>query len=130
MAAKDIDGIQRLLSEDFVLDYVHADASQETPISAEGTRLFWPAWFAAFTESDFEGTRTIVAAEVVVTQWIFTGTHDGRLEPLAFDPPLEPTGRTIRFLGASFYDISDGLIQRETLSMDLATLMVELGADL
>ena len=93
MAAKDIDGIQRLLSEDFVLDYVHADASQETPISAEGTRLFWPAWFAAFTESDFEGTRTIVAAEVVVTQWIFTGTHDGRLEPLTFDPPLEPTGR-------------------------------------
>ena len=130
MAAGDMDGIQRLISDDFVLDYVHGDASQERPLSAENTRLFWPAWFAAFSESDFEVNRTIAAEEVVVTQWVFTGTHDGRLEPPAFDPPMEPTGRTIRFRGASFYEISNGLVQRETVYMDLATLMVELGADL
>ncbi len=34
------------------------------------------------------------------------------------------------FRGVSIYDIGDGLIQRETSYMDLATIMVELGVEL
>jgi hypothetical protein len=34
------------------------------------------------------------------------------------------------FRGVSIYDISAGLIQRETAYMDLATIMVELEVDL
>ncbi len=111
---------------DFVLDFVHGDAFEDGPLSAEDTAKFWPAWFAGFPEMDFEVTRTIAAEDVVVTQWIFTGTHSGRIEPPIFERGLEPTGRTIRFRGVSVYDVSDGLIQREAMYIDLATLMVEL----
>ena len=95
----------------------------------EETKRFWPSWFVAFPEYDFEVTRTIAAEEVVVTQWDFTGTNSGPLELPFFEKPIEPTGRTVRFRGVSILDVSDGLIQRETLYMDLATLMVELGVE-
>ena len=66
---------------------------------------------------------------MVVTQWVFIGTHTEPLGPPVFDEPVAPTGRTIRVRGVSVYDVSDGLIQRETLYIDLATVIVELGVD-
>lgn len=123
----DVQRMQALRSPDFVLDFVHGDAFEDGPIPADQVEKFWPCWLAGFPEMDYEVTRTIVAEEVVVTQWIFTGTHTGPLEPPVFERRMNPTGRTIRFRGVSIYDVSDGLIQRETMYMDLATLMVELG---
>ena len=95
-------------------------------LSQEETNHFWPAWFAAFPEMDYEITRTIAAPNVVVTQWAFTGSHTQTLGAPVFDPPQQPTGKTIRIRGASVYDIQDGLIQKETMYIDLATLWVEL----
>ena len=43
---------------------------------------------------------------------------------------MPPTGKTIRIRGVSVYDLDGGLIQRETLYLDLATLLVELGVTL
>jgi hypothetical protein len=63
-------------------------------------------------------------------QWVFTGTISQTLGPSIFDPPVPPSGRTIMIRGVSIYDISEGLIKRETTYMDLATLMVELGVEL
>lgn len=126
LAAGDGQKMHTFRSSDFVLDFVHGDAFEDGPLSAEDTDKFWPAWFAGFPEMDFEVTRTIAAEDVVVTQWIFTGTHSGRIEPPIFERGLEATGRTIRFRGVSVYDVIDGLIQREMLYIDLATLMVEL----
>ncbi len=37
-----------------------------------------------------------------------------------------PTSEANRLCGVSVYDVSDGLIQRETMCMDLATLLVAL----
>ena len=75
-------------------------------------------------------TRTIAAETVVVTQWTFTGTHSGPLGPLFPGATDRPLGSTIRLRGLSIYDIGDGLIQRETAYIDMATLMVELGVEL
>ncbi|MFQ5794939.1 MAG: ester cyclase [Candidatus Bipolaricaulia bacterium] len=130
LAAQNNDRMDSLRSQDFVLDYVYGDAYGARPLSVEETKKFWPSWFAAFPEIDYEVIRTIAAEEVVVTQWIFTGTNSGPLEPPIFENRVEPTGRTIQFRGVSIYDVSDGLIQRETTYMDLATLMVELGVEL
>ncbi len=127
LTAGDSERMNALRSPDFVLDFVHGDAFEDGPLSADETERFWPSWFAGFPEMDFEITRTIAAEDVVVTQWIFTGTNTGPLEPPIFEPHREPSGRTIRFRGVSIYDVSDDLIQRETMYMDLATLMVELG---
>ena len=130
LAAQDTEAMSDLLSNEFVLDFVHRDAFETRPTSAQETQLFWPTWFAAFPEFDLEVTRTVAAEEVVVTQWIFAGTHTGSLDSPLFEKRLEPTGRTIRLRGVSVYDVVNGRILRETLYIDLLTLMVELGVEL
>jgi len=130
LAAQDIAKIHSLHSPDFVLDWVYADAFENPARSAEETKAFWPSWFAGFPEMDYEVIRTIAAEDVVVTEWVFTGTNTGPLDPPVFENRREPSGRTIRFRGVSVYDVSDGLIQRETTYIDLATLIVELGVTL
>ena len=130
LAAGDTERMNTLRAPDFELDFVYGDASASGPLSSEETKQFWPAWLVGFPEKDWEVTRTIAAEDVVVTQWIFTGTHSQALGPPIFEPPVPPSGRTIMFRGVSIYDISGNLIKSETTYMDLATLMVELGVDL
>ena len=130
LAAQDSAAMAALRAPDYALDYVHLDAFAGKPQSAEETAGFWPAWFAGFPEMDFEITRTIAAESVVVIQWVFTGTQSGPLEPEVFGRQIEPTGRTIRLRGVGVYDVHEGLIQRETLYLDYATLWVELGVEL
>ena len=122
LAASDSDRMDSLRSTNFVLDLVYGDAFETGPLSVEETKRFWPSWFAGFPGFDFEVIRTIAAEEVVVTQWIFTGTHTEPLKPPVFEKVREPTGRTIRFRGVSFYDIKDSLIERETMYMDVVVL--------
>ena len=129
LASGDSERMNALRSQDFVLDFVYSDAFESGPLSEEETEAFWPAWFAGFPEMDFQVTRTISAEKVVVTQWVFTGTNNGPLASPIFESGRDPTGRTIRFRGVSIYDVQDGLIERETTYMDLATLMVELGME-
>jgi steroid delta-isomerase-like uncharacterized protein len=119
--------MEAMRTADFILDWVHADAFENKPLTHQETNRFWPAWFKGFSEMDYEVTRTIAAETVVVVQWTFTGTHDGPLGMPIFDPPLQPTGKTIRLRGVSVFDLGDLLLQRETMYIDLATLWVELG---
>ena len=130
MAARYSVRMESLRAKDFTLDFVHSDAAEREPLSAEETRMFWSFWFDAFPELDWEVTRTIAAPSVVVTQWVFTGAHTGPLEPSILGDCVEPTGKTIQLRGASFYDVSEGLIQRETAYLDFATLVVEMGVEL
>lgn len=128
LAVQDTATMQSLHAKDYVVDWVYGDAFENSPSSAEESAAFFPAWFAGFGEIDYEVKRTIAAEEVVVTEWVFTGTHTGPLGPPVFEERLAPTGRTIRFRGVTIYDVCEGLIQRETIYLDLATLIVELGA--
>ncbi len=127
LATADSAAMAGLRTADFVLDWAHGDAFADTPLSAADTAAFWPAWFAAFPEMDYEVTRTIAAETVVVTQWVFTGTHAQPLGPPVFEPAVLPSARTVRIRGVSVYDVVDGRIRRETAYLDLATLLVELG---
>lgn len=126
LAAGDSQAMESLQAQDYVLDFVTQDAWGSGPLTGEEPRNFWAAWFEGFPEMDFQVTRTIAAEEVVVTQWVFTGTNTGPMPPI-IEPQPEPTGKTIRFRGISVYDVADGLIQRETTYIDLGTLLVELG---
>jgi steroid delta-isomerase-like uncharacterized protein len=130
LAAGDTDRMNALRTADFELDFVYGDAFASEPLSSEETKEFWPSWLVGFPEMDYEVTRTVAAEEVVVMQWVFTGTHSQILGPPIFEPPVPPSGRTIMFRGVSIYDVGEGLIKRETTYMDLATIMVELGVDL
>ena len=128
LAARDLETMRSLHAEDYVVDWVYGDAFESPPRSAEESAAFFPAWFIGFDEVDYEVKRTIAAETVVVTEWVFTGTHTGPLGPPVFEEQLDPTGRTIQFRGVTVYDVNEGLIRRETTYMDLATLLVELGA--
>ena len=130
LAAGDTERMNALRTPEFELDFVYGDASASGPLTSEETKQFWPSWLVGFPEMDYEVTRTIAAEEVVVMQWVFTGTHNEPLGPPIFEPPVPPSGRTIMFRGVSIYDLRAGLISRETTYMDLATLMVELGVEL
>jgi len=129
IAAGDSEGMDALCAPDFSMDLIHRDAFEQEAISHEEARAFWPSWFASFPEMDYQVTRTIAAETVVVTQWVFLGTNSGPLTAPVFGQDMEPTGKTIRFRGVSIYDVEEGLIQRETLYLDLATLFVELGVN-
>ncbi|MGI9529997.1 MAG: ester cyclase [Acidimicrobiia bacterium] len=128
MAVQDSEAMQSLHAQDYVVDWVYGDAFRNPPASAEESAAFFPAWFIGFDDIDYEVKRTIAAETVVVTEWVFTGAHVGPLGPPVFEEQLDPTGRTIQFRGVTVYDVGEGLIQRETIYMDLATLIVELGA--
>ncbi|MGD8462987.1 MAG: nuclear transport factor 2 family protein [Anaerolineae bacterium] len=130
LAAGDSAGMDAYRASDYVLDLVQRDAFEQGALSHEETNAFWPAWFASFPEMDYEVTRTIAAETVVVTEWVFLGTNSGPLTVPVFGRDMDPTGRTIRLRGVSIYDLQDGLIRRETLYLDLATLLVELGVTL
>jgi len=129
LAAGDSQSMDVLRAQDFVLDFVTQDAWGSGPLTGEEPRNFWSAWFDGFPEMDFQVTRTIAAEAVVITQWTFTGTNTGPVPPI-IESQLEPTGKTICFRGISVYDITAGLIQRETTYIDLGTLLVELGVEL
>ena len=127
---RDNEAMQRLRAPDFTLDWVHGDVFANVPLTRDKASQFWSVWFAAFSEMDYEITRTVAAENVVVTQWPFTGTHTGSLSDPVFDSPQGPTGKTVRLRGVSVYDIDAGLIQKETMYIDLATFYVELGVTL
>jgi steroid delta-isomerase-like uncharacterized protein len=130
LAAGDSQAMDAFRATDYVLDLVQRDAFEQGALSHQETQAFWPSWFASFPDMDLQVVRTIAAETVVVTQWVFMGTNSGPLTEPVFEPEIEPTGKTIRFRGVSIYDVQGGLIQRETLYMDLATLFVELGVTL
>lgn len=130
LAAGDSRGMDVFRAPGYVLDLVQRDAFEEGALSHDETRAFWPPWFTSFPEMDYLVTRTIAAETVIVTEWVFVGTNSGPLTTPVFGRDIEPTGKTIRLRGVSIYDVQDGLIQRETLYMDLATLFVELGVTL
>jgi predicted ester cyclase len=124
----DADTLHSLRTDDFTLEFVHGDAFEDAPMSLEETRQFWPAWVAAFSEMDYEVTRTIAAPEVVVVQWVFTGIHTGEIGEPVFNPPAPPSGRAFRLRGISVYDFAGASIHKETIYIDQATLMLELDA--
>ncbi len=129
LSANDSARMSNLRAPTFVLDLVHRDAFESAPLSSEAAEHFWRAWFTAFPDCDYELTRTIAGQGVVVSQWMCTGHHTGRLESDILAMPVDPTGRAIRLRGVSVYDVRDARIERETVYLDLATLMVELGAE-
>ena len=115
----------------FELDFVHGDAFRERPRDAYETARFWPSLFTAFPRLEYEVLRTVAAPDLIVTQWLFTGINDGPLHPPLFSPAedgeLPARGRAVRLRGCSVYDLEGDRLRRETLYMDYATLLVELG---
>jgi predicted ester cyclase len=128
-AAQQEERLHVLRAGNYQLDAVYLDAYGVAPQALpEGTDIY-RSLFSACPDGDLAVTRTIAGAEVVVQEWTFSGTHSRRAEHWALHGQRhdQPTGKEVRLRGVSLYDIVRGLIQRETIYLDHATLLVELG---
>jgi predicted ester cyclase len=113
----------------YQLDAVYLDAYGASPQAEPGGTDIYRSLFRACPDGDLAVTRTIAGTEVVVQEWAFSGTHTGRSEHWALCDQRhdQPTGSRVRLRGVCIYDIKHGLIHRETIYLDQATLLVELG---
>lgn len=128
--ARDSKSMRALRSEDCITDWVHEDAFRYSPDTAKQAIDRYEALFVAFPDLNLEVKRTIAAEEVVVQEWTLTGTNKGIIAPpLLHNRSADATGHRVILRGISVYDISNGLIQRETIYLDNATWSVELGVD-
>jgi predicted ester cyclase len=128
-AAQQEERLHVLRAGRYQLDTVYLDAYGASPLADPGGTDVYRSLFRACPDGDLAVTRTIAGAEVVVQEWTFSGTHTGRTELWALRAQRhdQPTGSKVRLRGVCLYDIKHGLIQRETIYLDQATLLVELG---
>jgi steroid delta-isomerase-like uncharacterized protein len=97
--------------------------------SAPGGEVHGPDAFEAYVRDlrtafpDFTITVESVLedAEMVMTEWTGTGTHEG-----AFNG-LPPTGRTFEHRGMSKFVIADGKVQEERMYYDPREIAEQLG---
>jgi predicted ester cyclase len=79
-------------------------------------------WFKAFPDFKIAVTRVFAKGDVVVSEWVVTGTNTGELMG------DKPTKKAIGFKGASVnWFTPEGLLKQEHRYFDMATLMGQLG---
>lgn len=75
----------------------------------------------AFPDLGIEITHAHAAGDTVVLEYVAAGTHRGDLMGIA------PTGRKVRMLVCTVYEIRDGKIYAEREYMDTLNIMQQLG---
>jgi steroid delta-isomerase-like uncharacterized protein len=75
----------------------------------------------AFSDFQFEPTRTVPAGPDVLVEGVFTGTHDGPWRG------LPPTGRRVRVRMAVVFEFQGEAMVGERLYFDLGTVLRQLG---
>ncbi|MEF8790810.1 MAG: ester cyclase [Haloarculaceae archaeon] len=75
----------------------------------------------AFPDFTITPEALLEDAEIVMTEWTATGTHEGEFNG------LPPTGRTFEHRGMSKFVIADGRIQEERMYYDPREIAEQLG---
>jgi steroid delta-isomerase-like uncharacterized protein len=83
---------------------------------AEAVRSAFPDWHNRIEE-------TLASGDRVVTRMTWTGTHQGPLGD------IEPTGAEVKYAGAAFFRLADGLIAEAWVVGDTQELWRSLGRD-
>jgi steroid delta-isomerase-like uncharacterized protein len=121
----DSDAIVALCSQDIVW----VDPAAQTPLQGRDAvrRFHRDTFFRAMPDVRYEvvdgpylsldGTRVAVRAK-------FIGTMNGPLDP----PGFAPTGRTVEFETAEFWEFDNDLLVRQTVVIDMLALARQIGA--
>jgi steroid delta-isomerase-like uncharacterized protein len=72
---------------------------------------------------DDEATTFFVADGRIVSQWVFHGTHDGRLPGIDADP----TNQSVEMSGATVYGLEDGVVTEAWWYYDMLGMLAQLG---
>jgi steroid delta-isomerase-like uncharacterized protein len=79
--------------------------------------------FAAFSSFALTPTTGFASGDRVAAEWVITGSYTGQFGEL---PP--GTGQPVEFRGATFLELADGQIRRDSEYWDAATLLAQVGA--
>jgi steroid delta-isomerase-like uncharacterized protein len=120
-AAHDAKQLADLYAADVTFAYPSMEGMRETHGRAELEKNM-SAFFQAFPDVRIANLRTLVAGDVLTTEWIVAGTQTGDFMG------IKPTGKKIGYRGLSIMWFGeDGLVKAEHMYMDHATFMAQLG---
>ena len=91
-------------------------------IGPEAIRSVNSTFFAAFRDLVFHQEQLIPGVDEAALLLRATGTHTGEFMGVS------PTGRSVKFRMAVFYELRDGLIVRERRVYDFTGLLIQVGA--
>ena len=110
--SRDLDAVERLLSEDFV--------HNGEPRHRKGQREAVAEYLEAFPDLHVDIELILAEGDLVAAHQRWSGTHDGVIAG------VEPTGRRVEFTSTAILRIHDGLISEAWDEVDLAGLMAQL----
>lgn len=116
--AKDPDAIVAFGAPDYVDDFVAVGIFR----GHDEIRGFFRELFAAAPDLEMTVDRIVGDDSTAVVQWHATGTFSGG----AFQG-IQPTGRRVDIRGVDVMEISNGLIQRNTIYYDGASFARQMG---
>ena len=114
MNGRDLDAIDRLLTEGFVHD---GEAR-----GRDGQKQAVRAFLNGFSDLHDEIELILAEGDLVSAHQAWTGTHDGDFMGIA------ATGRKVKFTSTAILRIEDGMIAEAWDEVDLAGLMAQLSA--
>jgi len=117
--AFDMERTLATLTEDCLFEDV---PSGEVHRGREAVRAYYREWWDAFGNVPAGSRRFVPAADCLIVETRFVGTHRGPYRGLA------PTGRAIDLPVAIFVSFRDGLMSGERFYYDRATLLAQIGA--
>ncbi|MBI1728038.1 MAG: ester cyclase [Candidatus Rokubacteria bacterium] len=117
--AFDMEGTLATLTENCVFEDV---PTGEVYHGREGARAYYREWWDAFANVPSASRLYVPAADRLIVETRFIGTHRGRFRGAA------PTGRPIDLPIAIFIGFRGGLLTGERFYYDRATLLAQIGA--
>jgi steroid delta-isomerase-like uncharacterized protein len=111
---RDLDGIDRMLTEDFT----HDDERR----GRDGQRAAVAAFLDGFSDLHNDILLLVAEDDLVAARQRWSGTHDGAFLG------IDPTGRRVEFTSTAVLRIEDGLIAAAWDEVDLLGLMRQLRA--
>ena len=109
-------------------DIVYEDSARPTPMRGHGdVREFLEYVWRGMPDVRFEftdGPFLHPSEPKAAFYWRGTGTQTGRVDP----PGLDPTGKSVDFVGADFHEYRDGKVAHLRILFDMADVMRQLGA--
>jgi steroid delta-isomerase-like uncharacterized protein len=127
MFARRYEALSRL-DADALADDCSEDCIVESPLAggaavgrAAMTKVY-AAFFRAFSNLTFHREAQVINLDRAAGLFQVSGTHTGEFMGMA------PTGRSVNFPMAVFYDLRDGVIVRERRVYDFTGLLIQVGA--
>lgn len=106
--------------------YVFEGPGGSGPAGSDEEAAYLQGFIDAFPDLHFDLTHKIAQDDVVVINWVVTGTHDGPLRtPSGGSVPA--TGRKGSVPGSNTIEFKDGKVVSNRSYWDMASLLAQLG---